>query len=169
MLIKIKGRSMPKIKKTGQINYEEGFKMPRKSSVDKEIVVKLFKDGLTYRAIALQLNSTEEAIRKIIKRNAPQELDKKKEKIKARNRYLESSKKEEFVLENKNLLSVQDRIELMNERKFGINTNESMGTYAFIKWNRHSYISDKKGVLHFDARRGGITKDVPKTYSPMIV
>ena len=140
--------------------------MGRKSSVDKEKVIELFRTGLTYKVIAEELNSTEEAIRKIVKRNAPVDLSKKRAAMETRRR---KPMTDEFTIESSNLLGVDDLKQLMEERRNGINTNESMSNFSYIKFNRQSYITDPKtGILHFDKSRGGVTKDLPTTYTPII-
>jgi hypothetical protein len=46
--------------------------------------------------------------------------------------------------------------------------NETMTTLNFVKWNSHSFITDKNGKMHFDKSRGGVTKNIPVTYTPII-
>ena len=46
--------------------------------------------------------------------------------------------------------------------------NETIGILSFIKFNRQSYITDKKGKLFFDESRGKKPFDIPKTYKPVI-
>lgn len=186
--------------------------MPRKSSVNKKLVIELFKNGLTYGAIALKVNSTEDAIRKLLKRNAPELMRKRintkdvivlmkegftykeiavkvnstedavrkhvskyaaKElseikKIKQRSKVFEPVD-EEVILETTGDLTIKDRLEMMEEKRYGINPNESMTERNFVIWNRHSYLTDKEGRLHFDETRGAITKDVPSIYNPVLI
>ena len=54
--------------------------MGRKPGFNKILAAELFNGGMNYPEIAEKLNSTEEAVRKVIKRNAPDLLKKKKEK-----------------------------------------------------------------------------------------
>jgi len=57
----------------------------RKSTLNKEKIILLYKNGLTFRAIAKEVNSNEDAIRMLIKRNVPGELNKRKEQKKIKN------------------------------------------------------------------------------------
>lgn len=138
----------------------------RKSNLDKELVINLYKNGLTYRAIAEKVQSNEDAVRMLIKRNASAELSKKKEARQVRKQA--TSLNNDYIHEHSNVLNVEAYREIWEERRNGIDTNESIGTYAFIQWNRQSYLTDKDGNLVFDENRGGITKDVPKKYQPII-
>ncbi len=54
--------------------------MGRKSTLDKELVIKLYIDGMNYKAIADELNSKEDTIRKCIKNNNPEVLEPKLDK-----------------------------------------------------------------------------------------
>lgn len=186
--------------------------MPKKSSVNKDLVIELFKTGLTYKDIALKVGSTAEAVRKILKRNVPELMKKpiktsevvslmksgliyKEIALKVNStedavrmhiskyaakelRELKSIKKndklfepveEEIILETTGDLTIRDRLEMMEEKRYGINPNESMTERNFVLWNRHSYLTDKKGKLHFDETRGAITKNVPATYIPSLI
>lgn len=133
--------------------------MGRKSTIDKIKVIELFKEGMTYRAIASKLGSNEDTIRMVIKRNAKNFLEERKLK---RKKCVES-KNDGLELEQGNTLTIKDRKELSEERTYGLNTNESIGDYAFYMMNRQSY--KKKGKkLTFDERRGTRTYAVPKSY-----
>ncbi|MCB2309257.1 RNA polymerase subunit sigma-24 [Clostridium estertheticum] len=133
--------------------------MGRKSTLDKEKIILLYKSGLTLRAIAKEVNSNEDAIRMLIKRNALGELNKRKEKRK--------NKKTDygFEFEHSEFLSQNDLKEIREERSYGIMPNESIGDYGFLKVNRQSYIlSENHKKLIFDESRGLRTYAVPKSY-----
>lgn len=150
----------------------------RKSTLDKNLVIELYKDGHTYRAIAEKLSSTEDAVRKLIKRNtskkelnlnkaARQEMKKqtlRKEKLKNTNEI-------DFIVEHRSELGSAALKEIREASKYGINSNESMSDYSFVKWNRDCYVTDRAtGILHFDKKRiGGATKNLLRRYVPIII
>jgi hypothetical protein len=132
----------------------------RKSTLDKEKIIILYKSGLTLRAIAKEVNSNEDAIRMLIKRNALVELNKRKEKRKRK-----TNDNDELELEHSNFLTVNDLNEIREERSYGIMPNESIGDYSFLKVNRQSYtLSENHKKLIFDESRGLRTYAVPKSY-----
>lgn len=130
--------------------------------LNKYEVMKLYNKGWKYKDIAKELNSTENAVKLVINRNIPKELriDKKVDKK------LFEPKEEEITLPVKGNLTVQDRKELMNEKRWGINTNESSSDYSFFKGNSQSYIPDKKNNRKyiFDEKRGSIQADLKTLY-----
>lgn len=139
--------------------------MGRKSTVDKKVVIELFENGMTYRAIAKELNSNEDAIRMIIKRNAPKDLTKKREERKNRcMEKLDTGNELEFKLEHSNLLNSNDLKEIREEKNHGIMPNESVGDYSFIMWNRQSYKKSNGKKFIFDESRGKRTYAVPQNY-----
>ena len=138
--------------------------MGRKSTLDKNVVISLFKDGMTYRAIAKKLNSKEDTIRMIIKRNANEILTKKKEERKNSSYKLDIGNEDKLEFEHSNLLDSEDLKEIMEEKNHGIMPNESCGTYAFLMWNRQSYKKGKGKKLMFDESRGKRTYAVPASY-----
>lgn len=131
--------------------------------------IELFKDGYTYKEIAEKLNSTEDAIRMLLNKYAPEEVKKRRSTRQSKIKDLFEPTEEEFKLQQTGALTIEDRKELMNERTYGINFNESISPSNFVKYNRQSYITDKKGTLHFDKTRGHITKDVPPSYRPPLM
>lgn len=145
----------------------------RKSTLNKDLVIELYKSGHTYRTIAGKLHSNEDAIRMLIKRNITEEelavnkaaKDEKKKQA-SRQRKIETSDDDvDFIVKYTNKLDPAALKEIKDASRYGINTNESISTSSFIKLCRHSYICNKKtGVLHFDESRGAITKDVPRSY-----
>lgn len=52
--------------------------MARKSTLDKDKVITLFKNGMTYDEIAESLKATKEAVKKCLYRNAGDEVEKRK-------------------------------------------------------------------------------------------
>lgn len=137
----------------------------RKSTLDKNLVIELYKAGHTYRAIAEKLSSNEDAIRMLIKRNAPEKIVEKKNA-----RQVKKSKPAnsdiDFIVEHTNKLNAAARTEIRNASRYGLNPNEGkISDLSFVKLFRQSYICDKNtGVLHFDKTRGGVTKDLPRRY-----
>lgn len=135
-----------------------------KKPINKYEVAELFENGMSYEGIAQKLNSTNEAIRKIIKRNSPELLKKRKESQQSK---LFEPTPEEFNLVSLGRLSIEDRMQLMNERTYGINNSESMSTKALLDCIWQSFKTDKKtGRVKFDTSRGAKTKDVPSSYMP---
>lgn len=142
-----------------------GIKLGRKSKVDKKIVIKLFESGMTYRAIANEVESNEDAIRMVIKRNAPEDLAKRKESRKAKISRCIESNDSIFILEHSHLLSLRDLKEVRDEKSYGILPNESIGDYGFMIMNIQSYkLSKNHKKLVFDESRGKRTYAVPKSY-----
>lgn len=138
----------------------------RKSTLDKERVIELYKSGHTYRAIAEQLSSSEDAVRMLIKRNAPEKIAEKKAARQAK-KSKASNSDVDFIEEYRSELGSEALKEIKDQSRYGINTNESMGTKAFIKACFHSYKTDPKtGRVKFDTSRGARTKDVPASYMP---
>lgn len=136
-----------------------------RETMDKNEIVNLFKDGFTYKEIAEKSNSTEPAIKMIIKRYAPELMRERKASM--NNSLLFEPTPEEFNLVNMGLLSLEDRKEILNSKNNGINPNESMSKYAFLAWNKDSYLDDiTTGRKIFDERRGAISKDVIKSFKP---
>lgn len=149
----------------------------RKSTLDKDLVIELFKSGHTYRTIAKQLNSNEDAIRMLIKRKTSAEELNLSKAAKQENRKevlrikkLQNSNEVDFIVEHRSELGSAVLTEIKEASMYGINSNESMSDYSFIKWNRDCYVTDKKtGILHFDKKRiGGVTKNLPRRYVPVI-
>ena len=138
--------------------------MGRKSAIDKKIAIELFKKGLTLRAIAEELNSTEDAVRMFIKRNAPKELKKRKEARNNRKKVNSISKDDEIDLEKSNLLSLDDKKKILEQHSHGFGKIHTMGKYSFVLWNRQSYITNEEGEICFDESRGLRTYNVPKKY-----
>lgn len=135
-----------------------------KVSVDKDKVIELFKKGFNLKRIAVEASSTITNVRKILERTIPEEFKKRmKEKAAAKvNMKLFEPHEEKLNLKVVGALSVEDRKELMNERSWGINQNESLSDYSFFQSNRQSFVSDKKNNrrYRFDKRRGHIQKDL---------
>ena len=138
--------------------------MGRKSKIDKKVVIELYKNGMTYRAIAKKLDSNEDSIRMLIKRNAPDDLAKKREGIEVR-KNTETNNELELELEHSNFLNVNDLKEIREEKSFGIMPNESIGDDAIKKLFWQSFkLNNKKNSYVFDESRGLLTHDMPKNY-----
>ncbi|MDS0528312.1 helix-turn-helix domain-containing protein [Clostridium sp. SHJSY1] len=138
--------------------------MGRKPTFDKNQAIELYAKGLGFRAIAKILNCKEDAVEKCIKRNAPELVKQRKMKI-TNKKILKLKKEEELILTKTNLLNKEDLKEIANGKKIGINKNETISVYSFIKWNRQSYIANKEnGKLNYDNRRGAKPFDVPGSF-----
>lgn len=149
----------------------------RKSALDKGLVIELFKSGHTYRSIAEHLNSNEDTIRMIIKRNTSEDdlsinkaVKEEKKKQVAREKILHKENEDnsfDFIVEYTHKLDAVALAEIKEANRYGINTNESMSKKALIKACFHSYKTDSKtGRVKFDTSRGVRTKDVPASYMP---
>ena len=137
--------------------------MVKKPKVDKKVVIQLFKRGMTYRAIANELETNEDTIRMIIKRNAPEDLAKKREEREVKRNSCKENNENE--LEHSHLLSLNDIKEIRDEKSYGIMPNESIGDYGFLRMNIQSYkLSKDHKRLIFDESRGKRTYAVPKSY-----
>jgi len=131
----------------------------RKSTLNKEKIILLYKNGLTFRAIAKEVNSNEDAIRMLIKRNVPGELNKRKEQ-----RKIKTNDNDELELEHSNFLNPNDLKEIREEKSYGLLPHESIGNYGFLKVNIQSYkLSKNRKKLIFDEGRGLRTYAVPKS------
>ena len=137
--------------------------MEKKPKVDKKVAIHLFKIGMTYRAIAKEVESNEDTIRMIIKRNAPEDLaERREERETKRSRSKENNDNE---LEHSHLLSLKDIKEIRDEKGYGIMPSESIGDYGFLRMNIQSYkLSEDHKRLIFDESRGKRTYAVPKSY-----
>lgn len=137
----------------------------RRATIDKEVVIKLFEQGLTYRAIAENVQSNEDTIRMCIKKYAREALNEKKAKIQARKNINEN--KFDFIVEHTQRLDAKALKEIKEASRYGININESMSKKSFIRACFQSYKTDSKsGRVKFDTSRGARTKDVPASYEP---
>ncbi|AGK99623.1 helix-turn-helix domain-containing protein [Clostridium pasteurianum] len=137
----------------------------RKITFNKEKSIELYKSGLKYKEIAEILNVNENTLRSFFKRNVinNNEINSKRlENKKSLN--IDKNNDSAFELEHSNLLSADDLKELREEKNYGINPNESVGTYSFLLWNRQSYKKGKRKKFIFDENRGAITNDVPSSY-----
>lgn len=124
----------------GQIEIRGENMAGRKPTFDTEKAIELLKKGLEYKEIASLLNVKENTLRVFYRRHAKEEIKERKEK-----KYCDEC---HYVYRDRPLLPC-----------------ESMGTLAFIKANRQSYITDKEtGELKFDKTRGGTSKDLPLRY-----
>lgn len=133
--------------------------MGRRITFDTEKAVYLLNKGVKQKEIAIQLGIKESTLKMYFKRNYSDKLEKIRE-----NRKKNIKNDNEFELEHSNLLSVDDLKELRKEKNYGINPNESVGTYSFLLWNRQSYKKGKRKKFIFDENRGAITNDVPSSY-----
>ena len=122
--------------------------------MDKDgLVHKLyFIEGKTVSEIASILGKTQPYITIILQTYPEYKIE--KERRKALNR-----EKQNFLDEDECHYKYRDR-PLMPQ--------ETLSTISFIKMNRQSYITDGDGNLIFDKSRGGLTKDLPRKYSPII-
>ncbi|AGK96366.1 hypothetical protein [Clostridium pasteurianum] len=133
--------------------------MGRKSIFDTEKAIDLLTKGFKQKDIAIQLGIKESTLKMYLKRNHSDKLEKIRE-----NRKKNIKNDSEFELEHSNLLSVDDLKELREEKNYGIDTNESIGDYAFLMWNRQSYKKGKGKKFIFDESRGVRTREVPTSY-----
>ncbi|MBU3174420.1 helix-turn-helix domain-containing protein [Clostridium estertheticum] len=139
--------------------------MGRKSLLDKEKIIQLYKDGLTLRAIAKEINSNEDTIRMFIKKNAASEVKKRKENISKRKKTNFISGDDELELDHSHFLNPDDLKEIREEKGWGILPHESIGDYGFFSVNKQSYkLSKNRKKLIFDETRGVITQDVPRSF-----
>ena len=142
----------------------------RKSSFNKDIALNLFKQGFTYREIAVKVGATEDAIRMFLKRHAKMEVDRKNAARATKIKKLFEPNEDPLILEQTGNLTVEERTEIMNSRSFGLNLGEGISNRNFVICNRHAYKTDKKGKLHFDKiYAGSITKNVPPSYKPELL
>lgn len=133
----------------------------RKITFDSRKALDLLKKGYKRKEIAEKVCVKESTLKMFFKRHAADELALKKSARKSR------KNDDEFTLESSNLLTVEDRKEILNARSNGINLNESMSTNAFLDYYWPSYYTDgKTGRVKFDTTRGAKTKDVPASYMP---
>ena len=119
----------------------------------KEDIFNLFFNlGKSTIEVAEELKVTKKYVSKILKTEYLKQYSVEKEIRKKENKKRRTSRKCEsechYVYRDRPLLPC-----------------ESMGTLAFIKANRQSYITDKEtGELKFDKTRGGTSKDLPLRY-----
>lgn len=114
--------------------------------LDKEQVLQMYKDGLSYATIALKLGSSADTVGQCLRRNFPQAIEKRK-----------SSKGLGYNAKTK-------RDEVVFIKSFGNSPYDcNMSDFSFFKANRGAYKSDKKGGFYFDEERNSLrTQDVPE-------
>lgn len=109
-----------------------------------------YKNGDSFKEISSSLGINISTIKSIVYKHIPEEVEKRRlERKQPKRLYFLSSKDIKILWEKKRNM---------------IYDNETMGTSAFIKWNRQSYISTKNGSLKFDKLRGSPTYGTPTSY-----
>ncbi|MBD8045838.1 hypothetical protein [Clostridium faecium] len=114
--------------------------------LDKTKVKELYELGYNSSEISKILGENKETVKKCIQRNFKGSVIKHKDK------------REELLLEKQKWRNRDCK------RAVNATNNRYIGDDQLIRWNRQSYNTSSNGTLVFDASRGAIPGDLPRSY-----